>query len=124
MFFNFTFSLSIMVIFPFKIRNGYMLATWGKEALIQEGDHINVGAGLACPLCTHFPNSFTNNRLRWGHHNTNQVRKPKLTKILLVFTTLTPPISDPTCLHFVLHDNHAHCVLHIQSQKGLAVKHH
>jgi len=47
------------------------------KGLIQEGEYINVGAGSAWPLNTGFPDSFTNNRLGCGHHNTNQVKKPK-----------------------------------------------
>jgi hypothetical protein len=47
-----------------------------EKGLIQEGECINVGAGSAWPLITGFPNSFTNNKLGCGHHNTKQVRKP------------------------------------------------
>ncbi len=79
----------------------------GKEGLIQEGECINVGAGSAWPLTTGFPTSFTNNRLGCGHHNTKQVRKPKMSKKLLPFTRLRPQISDPTCLHFAPDVNRA-----------------
>jgi hypothetical protein len=48
-----------------------------RKGLIQEGECINVGAGSAWPLFTGFPNSFTNNRLGCGHHNTKQSQKTK-----------------------------------------------
>ncbi len=88
----------------------------------QEGECINVGAGSAWSLYTGFPNSFTNNRLGCGHHNTKQVRKPKVSKKLLAFTRLRPQITDPTCLHFAPDVNRADCGP--RSQNGLAVKHH
>jgi hypothetical protein len=44
------------------------------KGLIQEGECIDVAACSAWPLITGFPNSFTNNRLGCGHHNTKQVR--------------------------------------------------
>jgi len=50
---------------------------WGKEGRIQEGECINVGAGSAWPSITGFPNSFTNNRLGCGHHNTKASQKTK-----------------------------------------------
>jgi len=79
------------------------------KGLIQEGECISVGAGSAWPLITGFPNSFTNNRLGCGHHNPNQVRKPKMSKKLLAFPRLMPQISDPTCVHFAPDVNHADC---------------
>jgi hypothetical protein len=53
---------------------------------IQEDECIDVAACLAWPLSTGFPNSFTNNRLRCGHHNKKQVRKPNMSKNLLALT--------------------------------------
>jgi hypothetical protein len=79
------------------------------EGLIQQSDCTNVGAGSAWPLITAFPHSFTNNRLGRGHHNTKQVRKPKLSEKLLAFTTLMRQISHPTCLHFAPDVNRAVC---------------
>jgi len=79
------------------------------KGLIQEGECINVGAGSAWSLIIGFPNSSTNNRLGCRHHNTKQVRKPKVSNKLLAFTRLRPKISDPTCLHFAPDVNHADC---------------
>ncbi len=71
--------------------------------------NVLLGAGSAWPLITGSPNSFTNNRLGCGHHNTKQVRRPKMSKKLLAFTGLRPQISDPTCLHFAPDVNLADC---------------
>jgi len=79
------------------------------KGLVQEGEYINVGAGSAWPLIPGFPNSFTNNRLGCGHHNTNQVRKQKMSKKLLASPRLMPQISDPTGVHFAPDVNHADC---------------
>jgi len=69
-----------------------------------------VRAGSAWSLITGFPNSFTNNRLGGcGHHNTKQVRKPKVSKKLLAFTRLRPQIADPTSLLFAPDVNRADC---------------
>ncbi len=89
-----------------------------EKGLIQEGECINVGVGFAWPLITGFPNSFTNNRLGCGHHNTKQVRKPKLSKNLLAFTRLMPQIWDPTCVHFALDVNRADCGSPHNESKG------
>jgi hypothetical protein len=92
------------------------------KGFIQEGECINVAAGSAWPLITGFPNSFTNNRLGCGHHNTKQVRKPHMSKNLLAFTRLTPQISDPTCLHFAPDVNRAGCGAPQQESKGSCSK--
>jgi len=93
------------------------------KGLIQEVECINVAAGSAWPIITGFPNSFTNNRLGYGHHNKKQVRKPNMNKNLLAFTRLRPQILHPTqTLHHM--SIVLTVVLHIRSQKGLALKQH
>jgi len=92
------------------------------KGLIQEAEYINVGAGSAWPLITGFPHSFTNNRLGCGHHNTNQVRKPKMSKKLLGCPRLMPQISDPKCVHFAPDVNHADCASPHKESKGSCSK--
>jgi hypothetical protein len=92
------------------------------KGLIQEGECIDVAAGLAWPLITGFPNAFTNNRLGCGHHNTKQVRKPNMTKNLLAFTRLRPQISDPRRLHFAPDVNRADCGSPHKESKGSCSK--
>jgi hypothetical protein len=92
------------------------------KGLIQEGECINVAEGSAWPLITGFPNSFTNNRLGCGHLNKKQVRKPNMSKNLLAFTRLRPPISDPTCLHFAPYVICADCSSPHKESKGSCSK--
>ncbi len=81
-------------------------------------------------IFVHSQNGFNRLILNWciggcwftPAHNTKQARKPKMRKKLLAFTRLRRQISDPTCLHQM--SIMLTVVLHIKSQKGLAVKHH
>jgi hypothetical protein len=94
------------------------LGVYGGKGLIQDHGCVNVGAGSTWPLITGFPNSFTNNRLGYGHHNTKPVRRPKISKKLLAFTRLRSQISDPTCLHFAPDVNLAGCGSPHKESKG------
>jgi hypothetical protein len=94
------------------------------KGLIQEDECINVGAGSAWPLITGFPNFFTNNRLGRGHHNTKQVRKPKVSKKLLAFTRLRPQISNPISLDFAPDVNRADCGSPHKESKWSCSKNH